>query len=424
MNCDIAFADNKESAIVSVTLPVSSVTEKFNEVAKHYSKNSEVKGFRKGSITTTQFLNLYREKIRPVVAEQLLEPALRRAFDENNLNVVDNPALLPEFEPKNQKKYPGVFKVDGSFSFSVSVKLPPNIELQDYKSIRLDNGGSKEEWTQQEIDKDRLVYGTENTVDRPVQLNDTIIVDFESFCEGVSFSKEEGYRLRVGGGVFLKEFEVAMIGKVGGQEFELEIDFPDSYYEETFAGKTVLFKCCITEIIENTLHEEDDTFAALLGYSSMEEYRTMLSEKWEEDYSTALKSQIEGELVTKLLEMHSFEAPIGWIRNEMQNVRKMINIDNDSDPQVLTAIRDIAERNVKTAFLLEKIFDNEDDLELTSEEVTEKMEEDAKKVNMSLDNYVKRLKTSGRYNGYMSYLKQSKALKFLVELTKESGESK
>ena len=64
--------------------------------------------------------------------------------------------------------------------------------------------------------------------DRPVQIDDFVLIDFEGFKEGQPFSetaKTENFNMKIGEGPIIKEFDDQLIGMRPGDTKDFEIKF-------------------------------------------------------------------------------------------------------------------------------------------------------------------------------------------------------
>lgn len=80
---------------------------------------------------------------------------------------------------------------------------------------------------------------------------DTVVINFAGFLDGVQFEggTAEGFPLVLGSGQFVPGFEEQLIGAVKGEERDVNITFPEQYVEN-LAGKSVVFKVKVVDIIE------------------------------------------------------------------------------------------------------------------------------------------------------------------------------
>ena len=75
-------------------------------------------------------------------------------------------------------------------------------------------------------------------------------IDFEGFVDGVAFDggKAEHYSLVLGCGSFIPGFEEQVVGHKAGEEFDVNVKFPEEYQAEELAGKDATFKIKLHEV--------------------------------------------------------------------------------------------------------------------------------------------------------------------------------
>ena len=148
-----------------------------------------------------------------------------------------------------------------------------------------------EERLQYQIDTLMSGYIARNKItDRAIADGDTVNIDYEGKVDGVVF--EGGSTMEVGVDViigktnderdaqdtlsFLDGFLEELIGHMPGETINIEVTFPDDYYEEQLRGKTAVFTTTINYIVER--EELTDAFVAEHlsesdGWTTIEEMR-------------------------------------------------------------------------------------------------------------------------------------------------------
>lgn len=147
----------------------------------------------------------------------------------------------------------------------------------DFKSIKVP--AMDIEFTDAEVDDSVNStlegYATFDTeTDKAIENGDTINLDYTGKLDGVPFengsSEGNGYELEIGSGSFVGNFEEQMIGHKIGDEFTIEVTFPDEYENNPdLAGKLTTFDIVINsikvvpeltdEFVAENLYEEADT---------------------------------------------------------------------------------------------------------------------------------------------------------------------
>ena len=252
-------------------------------------KSIQIPGFRKGKAPLMMIEKLYGQEVFFEDALDIVFPAtVQAAYEEAGINPVDQPR---DFDVKTMSKEEGVV-----MSFNVTVK--PEITLKAYKGLTAEKAEVKV--TAEEIDHEiehMLDRGARivNVDDRAVKDGDITVIDFEGFVDGTAFDggKAEKYELTIGSGSFIPGFEEQIIGHSIGEEFDVNVTFPEAYAPE-LASKAAVFKIKLHEIKVKELPELDDEFAKDMG-----------------DYETVadLKKGIEDDMLKRKQEnaQHAFE---------------------------------------------------------------------------------------------------------------------
>ena len=240
-----------------------------NKAFKKNVKKISVPGFRKGKAPRAFIEKYYGENVFYEDAVNDIYPsALQDAIDEAGLDVI------------NDKIDFDVVKIgkDG-FDFKAVVTVKPEVEIENYKGIEVEH--KPVEVTEDDINKeiDRVRERNSRLVtieDRSTQEGDIAVFDFKGFVDGKAFEggEAENYSLKLGSGQFIPGFEDQMIGHNQGEEFDVNVTFPETYQEASLAGKPAVFKIKLHEIKNRELPELDDEFAKDVSeFDTLAEYR-------------------------------------------------------------------------------------------------------------------------------------------------------
>jgi trigger factor len=312
----MSLAETKNVGTNRYELVVKVDAEKFEAaIEKAYRKNVkkiDIQGFRKGHAPRKIVERMYGEGVFFEDAINDLYPAaLQEAITESGLEVV----ARPEVEVTE------VNKADG-FTFTAKCVVKPEVEVKDYKGIEVEK--EVKEVTDEEIDRNlqnmqekhaRMI----DVDDRPAQNGDSVVFDFEGFVDGVAFDggKAEKFNLELGSGQFIPGFEEQIVGKSIGEEFDVNVSFPEDYHVDDLKGKPAVFKCKLHEIKYKELPILDDEFAKDASeFDSLDELKADLKKKAEEANGKAAETEVENKLIDTVLENMTGEIP-----EEMYEVR-------------------------------------------------------------------------------------------------------
>lgn len=395
-------------------------------VEKEYQrqkKNIQIKGFRKGKVSRKLAEKEFGEgAFYEGAINSLVGPEIDAAVSETGIVLVDRPSL----------EVLSIDKAEGVEIKAVCI-TKPEIEIADYKGIKAPKKVS--EITDEDIDKQIEMIRKKNArivsvTDRPAEMNDEVIIDFEGFFGDEAFDggKGEDHPLRLGSGQFIPGFEEQIVGHNIGDEFDVNVTFPEDYQMVDYAGKDAVFKTKLKAISYEELPEiDDDLVKDATEFDTVEEYKNDIRTKLEEAAVNQAEASFENAVMEKLIE--KVDAPIpncmyehridALINNFNQQLRQQgmdlklyfqyTGMDMDSFRETY---RDRAESEVKLRLALEKIAELED-IEVSEEEINNGLSEIAASNNMDVET----VKRFINVNEYSEDLKVQKA----VDLVKENA---
>ena len=155
--------------------------------------------------------------------------------------------------------------------------------------------------------------------DRPAQNGDEVVFDFDGYADGKAFAggKAENYSLKLGSGQFIPGFEEQIVGKSIGEDFDVNVTFPNEYHASELAGKPAVFKCKIHEIKESRLPELDDEFAKDVSeFDTLAEYKASVKAKMEESANKTADAAVDEQLMAELIAKTEGDIPEVMFENE------------------------------------------------------------------------------------------------------------
>lgn len=268
-------------------------------------KNISLPGFRKGKATRKMIEAQYGENVFfEEAVNSIYQKTVADAIDEMKLEVVD----VPETEVTSVSKEDGV-------SFKVTFTVKPEVTIDGYKGLKVEK--TVKTITDADVDAEIDRVRNQNAriidvTDRAVENGDTVVFDFEGFCDGEAFEggKAEKFSLEIGSGRFIPGFEDQIVGKSIDEEFDVNVTFPEDYNAENLAGKPAVFKCKIHEIKGKELAELDDEFAKDVSeFDTLDAYKADIKAKLEETVKKQADSALDNTISEKLAEILVAEVP-------------------------------------------------------------------------------------------------------------------
>ena len=379
-------------------LQISVDSAKFNAavsaVYRKQVKNITVPGFRKGKAPRAIIEKMYGAGVFYEDAiNDLIPDAYTEALAESKLEVVGQ----PEFD---------VVSIDeNGVVLSAKVYIKPEVEIKDYFGIKVEKeiAPVDDEALNREIETVRERNSREiDVTDRPAEMGDTAVIDFEGFCDGVAFDGGKGtdYALKLGSGSFIPGFEEQVVGKSVDEEFDVNVTFPEEYHAAELAGKPAVFKVKIHAITKVELPALDDEFAKDVSeFDTFDEYKADLKAKLEKRNEATATAAMEDKLVEALIEKLEADIPEPMFVAETENfVRDYdtrlrsqgldLNTYFKYTGMTLDSLREQmrpqAERQVKARLALEKIAVLEN-VEVSEEDINAEYEKIAAAYGIELD---------------------------------------
>jgi trigger factor len=364
-----------------------------NAVYNKRKSKITVPGFRKGKAPRKIIESHYGEGVfYEDAVNSLYNRNVGKLIDETGLDVVD----VQNAEVTDVNK-------DNGVSFKADIITKPVIEISDYKGLEVKKTTKTvtEDSVNEEIEKLRKRNGREISVDnRAVEEGDKAIIDFEGFIDGVAFEGGKGdkFPLEIGSHTFIPGFEEQIIGKNIGEEFDVNVTFPEDYQADNLKGKAAVFKCKLHEIKGTELPELNDDFAKDVDdeADTLDELKAKIKTNLEKKAAENADNQFDNDLVDALLTKMSAEIPqvmydrrVDEIAREWSN-RNRISIEDYlrytglSAEQFRANFTDVAKKQVDLRLCLEKIAEIEN-IEVTDEDAEKEYSELAEQYSMEVD---------------------------------------
>ena len=369
---------NKYEVIVEVEADVFNT--EVNKVYRREVKKINIPGFRKGKAPRAIIEKMYGESVFYEDAIQDLYPgALADAAEEAKLDIVGVEDISVDEAGKQ------------GFTFKAVVFVSPEeVDINGYEGIKVEAKSTEvtDELVNEEIEKVRDRNSRLITVeDRPVKDGDIAVIDFEGFVDGEAFEggKAESFNLTIGSGQFIPGFEEQIIGKSTGDEFTIDVTFPEEYQAAELAGKASQFKIKLHEIKEKELPEVDDEFVKdVSDKETVEEYREEIKGELAEKLQKEADSDAERQIIEKLCELLEAEIPEVMYENKKNDMLRDFDMQLRSQgldlktylqyvgmsaDDVKEGYKEQAEQRVKLRLALEKIAEKEGFTDVTDEEL-------------------------------------------------------
>lgn len=412
----------------TVELEITVGAEEFGKAVdaafKKNGKKIQVPGFRRGKAPRKMIEKMYGEGVFYEDAVNATYPAAyEEAVKEKELDVVGRASIEIEDE----------VSMNG-YTFKATVAVKPEVALKQYKGLKAEKTVHEvmDEEVMSELTKRQDQAGRMVAVEgRASQKGDTAVIDFEGFVDGVAFAGGKGtdHPLELGSNSFIPGFEDQVEGKNVGEEFDVNVTFPENYHADELKGKAATFKCQLKELRHKELPELDDEFAKDVSeFDTLNELKESIRKDLQEHSDEHAQSELENKLMeivcnemevdiprcmfdTRIDEMiREFEFRLQSQGMNLPLYLQYSGMDMDAFRQTYEAA---AQEQVRTRLALEKIVEVEK-IVPTEEEIDKQYEELSKSYRMDVD----RVKTLLTREALLENIAMGKAL----DLVRDSAE--
>src|SRR5690349_17309318 len=206
---------------VQAEVSAEEVERRVQQAARELGRQMRVPGFRKGKVPPPVV-------IRRLGRETVLDEALRSSLGRWYADAIDESGITPVGEPDlDMGELPSAGE---PLAFSIEIGVRPRATLGEYKGLEV---GRREPQADDsaiegELEQMRDRFGTLETVDRPAQAGDSVVMDYVGRVDGEAFEGGEGrdQLLELGSGRLIPGFEEQLNGASAGDQRAVEVRFP------------------------------------------------------------------------------------------------------------------------------------------------------------------------------------------------------
>ena len=384
----------KSRASIEFGIAKEALDAEIKNVYKKEVVKMNVPGFRRGKAPLAIIEKLYGKGI---FADEALNNLLPDAYEEAIKESELKPVSRPEFD---------VISMDGNGKvvLKATFDVKPEVTLKEYKGLKAEI--EKTEITDEAVDNEirnaqRRAAREIEVTDRAAEMDDIAEIDYDGYADGVAFEggKGEKHKLKLGSGQFIPGFEEQVVGKNIGEEFDVNVTFPQEYHAAELAGKAAVFKCKLHSLTKEELPELDDEFAKDMSFDTFDAYKADVRAKLEERNRKAMDQITENKLLDALVENMEADIPESMYVNETENEVREYDMQLRSNgldlntyfkytgqnlDQLRENFRPRAERSVKVRLALEAVVKAEN-ITASDEEIEKEYQRMADMYSMELD---------------------------------------
>jgi trigger factor len=396
-------------------VPVQEVEQEVDRIARDYSRNVKVPGFRPGKVPLNIIRQRFGSDLLKEATQKIIERCWRDAITERNIIPLAEPVI------KEMDSKPGV-----PLKFTLSFEILPALEVKDYKGVPVTLPSS-------EVTDDGLNQAIESLRERHAQfvpvdgeardgLYLTLTVDGQ--FEGADKpTREDDITLVIGHPQTNVDFSTNLRGAKAGETRTFEVSYPDDYHRKQCAGKKVRYTVLVKDIKEKQLAEVNDDFAKDIGSDSVEALRTKVRDEMVTQAKQSAEKKAREALLDSIVQRQTVEVPECMVQDELEaQAHRIANnlayqgIDINQAAidwkKVFEEERPRAEQSVRRALFLDAIA-RQENIEVPAAEVDSELEKIAEGTGKSAVALRAQLEKEERIHSFEQHLRQNKALDFI-----------
>lgn len=374
-----------------IEIPEDEVARELNDTYNTLKKTAKIKGFRPGKVPRSVLERMFGKNVHADVSSKLIQNSFLDAIKQANLKVVGTPQVdPPELDPK------------GPYKYDATVEITPEIEDIDYQGLKLKR--TNYQMSDDEVDaqlealQKNLAQHQKISQERPARQDDIVLIDYEGFKDRKPFAetgKTENFTLKIGAGTISKDFDNQLIGMKPGDTKEINVTFPEDFFNKALANNEITFQVRLNEIRQEVLPEIDDEFAKKVGqYETLDELKNVLEDNLKQGYAKRVEQELNEQIFSVLISKTDFEAPDALVAMELEGIieeaeRSFAHRNTSmeelglSREEIAEKYRDTALKQVKRHLILSKLIDQEN-LTLSDEELENGLKEMSENFGHSL----------------------------------------
>lgn len=410
---------------LTIEIPSDIVDAEIDRVAKGYSKQARLPGFRPGKVPSNIIKQRFRDQIRHDVMHDLIPRAVEEALQERGIEPVATPDIkdvsLNEGQP---------------LKFTAAIETVPPFDPGDLSTITLRQHSSTvtEDSVDKTLEQLRERGARHETVDgRPVADGDTVVVELDRTDPDGKVDHHDGVSIELGAAGNPPGFDQNLLGLNPGEEKTFVIHFPEDYAVKDMANTDVTYKVRVKEIRRKVLPELDDEFAKDIGdFDSLTALRDRVRADMQADAEHHAKQHLRSDLLKQLGQRLSFDLPSSLVEREIDRrleefVRRLI--DQNVDPhkagidwaQFREAQRESARDAVASALVLDEIARREN-LSVAPEEIDNEIARFAERSGRTPAALRAQLEKEGGIARLAAGLRREKAVDFAISRAKMTSD--
>ncbi|QLB21025.1 trigger factor [Vespertiliibacter pulmonis] len=300
----------------TITVAADVVEAAYREQLKGYAKNARVDGFRKGKVPHS----IIEQRYGLAARQDALSDEMQRAFFDVVIKEKLNLAGRPSFTPNN-------YELGKDFSFTATFDVFPEVELKGLENITVEKPvvEIKDADLDKMVDVLRKQQATWTESQNATTAEDRVTIDFVGSVDGEEFEggKASDFVLFMGQGRMIPGFEEGIVGHKAGEQFDIDVTFPEEYHAENLKGKAAKFAITLKKVENMELPELTEEFVKKFGAGkSVDDLRTEIKKNMQRELKNAITARVKTQVINGLLAENNIDVPASAVNEEIEVLRQ------------------------------------------------------------------------------------------------------
>ncbi|OTQ55235.1 trigger factor [Gilliamella apis] len=302
---------------LSITIKSEDITKAVNKELLNTAKKVRIDGFRKGKVP----LKIVEQRYGASILQDALSDLMQRNFVDAIIQEKLNPAGAPVYTPKEYK--------DGEdYTFTVEFEVYPEIKIKDLDKIEVEKPIAEivDADVDTMIETLRKQQGAWKVVEQEAKEQNRVTLDFLGKVDGDEFEggKADDFALVLGQGRMILGFEDAIIGHKAGDQFDINVTFPEDYHAENLKGKPAVFAATLKKVEELELPELTEDVVKRFGIAdgTVDSLRAEVRKNMLRELNATIRNKIKSQAIDGLVKNNDIEVPAALIDREVDVLRQ------------------------------------------------------------------------------------------------------
>ncbi|MBQ4123378.1 trigger factor [bacterium] len=354
----------------------------YDKACKRLAQRVNVPGFRQGKapkLILEKYVGI--AALQREVLDSLLPTIFEEAITENNFDLVTTP---------NVESYE--FTEDKTLKIVAKLELKPEVTLCEYKGLEVEIEECKvaEDAVDKELAALQDRFATLNDVEgRKTTDTDLVNIDFDGYVDGeeIKGGSAKGYMLDLAHSNFIDGFAQQLVGHEQGEEFKINVKFPENYHDDKLKGKDAEFNIKLNGIKEKVLPELNDDLAKKVNakFTTLDELKEDIKKYSENSANVENERRTAEKVYDALFEKIDVKIQDTMINREIQALmgefKQRINmqggnfdemLEKEGHQKVYDQMKEEAVKRIKTSLIIGKIA-QEEKINVTGEDIQGKI---------------------------------------------------